>query len=183
MYYMQSQGPLTVSAVFLSCYTFTVLTAYSTLRQTHMLKLQRFKCKTHGFLTFSHFGPHIWNNLPQDIRHSATLSSFKSKLKTSLRIFQLSNTVHHPCQSVQCVCACVHVCGCMLVCVCVCVCIFCIVTLKPSTTLFSSFFLYIWACDKRCSRLTRVCLYAPIYFRLTRVTWNCGCFYSVCIDE
>ena len=26
----------------------------------------------------------IWNNLPQDIRHSATLSSFKSQLKTFL---------------------------------------------------------------------------------------------------
>ena len=54
------------------------------LRQTHMLKLQRFNGKTHGFRTFSHFGPHIWNNFPQDIRHSATLSSFKSKLKTFL---------------------------------------------------------------------------------------------------
>ena len=43
--------------------------------------------------------------------------------------------------------------------------------------------IYIWACDKRCSRLTWVCLYTPIYFRLTSVTWNCGCFYSVCIDE
>ena len=51
---------------------------------TRMLKLQRFNRKTHGFRTFSHFGPHIWNNLPQDIRHSATLSSFKSKLKTFL---------------------------------------------------------------------------------------------------
>ena len=30
-------------------------------------------------------------------------------------------------------------------------------------------YLYIWACDKRCSRLTRVCLYTPIYFRLTTV--------------
>ena len=34
--------------------------------------------------TLSHFGPHIWNNLPQDIRHSATLFSFKSQLKTFL---------------------------------------------------------------------------------------------------
>ena len=50
--------------------------------QTRMLKIQRFNRKTHGFRTFSHFGPHIWNNLPQDIRHSATLSSFKSQLKT-----------------------------------------------------------------------------------------------------
>ena len=82
---------------------------------TRMLKLQRFNRKTHGFRTFSHFGPSIWNNLPPpDIRHSATLSSFKSKLKTFLRIFQLSNTVHHPYQSVQCVCACM----CMCVCVC-----------------------------------------------------------------
>ena len=51
---------------------------------TPMLKIQRFNRKTHGFRTFSHFGPHIWNNLPQDIRHSATLSSFKSQLKTFL---------------------------------------------------------------------------------------------------
>ena len=29
-------------------------------------------------------GPHIWNNLLQSIRHSATLSSFKSQLKTFL---------------------------------------------------------------------------------------------------
>ena len=32
-------------------------------------------------------------------------------------------------------------------------------------------------------KVTRVCLYTPIYFRLTTVTQNCGCFYSVCIDE
>ena len=51
---------------------------------TRMLKIQRFNRKTHGFRTFSHFGPHIWNNLPQDIRHSATHSSFKSQLKTFL---------------------------------------------------------------------------------------------------
>ena len=51
---------------------------------TGMLKIQHFSRKTHGFRTFSHFGPHIWNNLPQDIRHSATLSSFKIPLKTFL---------------------------------------------------------------------------------------------------
>ena len=51
---------------------------------TRMLKLQRFNRKAYGFRTFSHFGPHIWNNLPQGIRHSATLSSFKSQLKTFL---------------------------------------------------------------------------------------------------
>ena len=75
---------------------------------TRMLKIQRFNRETHGFCTFSHFGPHIWNNLPQNIRHSATLSSFKSQLKTFLRaisllrIFQLSHIVLHSYQSVQC---------------------------------------------------------------------------------
>ena len=51
---------------------------------TRTLKIQRFNRKSHGFRTFSHFGPHIWNNLPHDIRHSATFSSFKSQLKTFL---------------------------------------------------------------------------------------------------
>ena len=69
-------------------YLSELLHLYSPSRSLHsssdtcMLKLQRFNRKTHGFHTFSHFGPHIWNNLPQDIRHSATLFSFKSKLKT-----------------------------------------------------------------------------------------------------
>ena len=51
---------------------------------THMLEIQQYKCKTHGFHTFSCFGPHIWNSLPQDLRHCSTLSSFKAKLKTFL---------------------------------------------------------------------------------------------------
>ena len=51
---------------------------------TRMLKIQQYKRKTHGFRTFSCFGPHIWNPLPQDLRHCSTLSSFKAKLKTFL---------------------------------------------------------------------------------------------------
>ena len=51
---------------------------------TRMLKIQRSIRKTHGSRTFSHFGPHIWNNLPQDFRHSAILSSCRSQLKTFL---------------------------------------------------------------------------------------------------
>ena len=71
-------------------YLFELVHLYSPSRSlrsssdTRMLKIQRFNRKTHGFCTFSHFGPHIWNNLSQDIRHSATLSSFKSQLKTFL---------------------------------------------------------------------------------------------------
>ena len=40
--------------------------------------------RSRGFRTFSCFGPHIWNSLPQDLRHCSTLSSFKTKLKTFL---------------------------------------------------------------------------------------------------
>ena len=32
--------------------------------------------------TFSCFGPHIWNSLPQDLKHCSALSSFKAELKT-----------------------------------------------------------------------------------------------------
>ena len=51
---------------------------------TRMLEIQQYKRKIHGFHTFSYFGPHIWNSLPQDLRHCSTLSSFKAKLKTFL---------------------------------------------------------------------------------------------------
>ena len=51
---------------------------------TRMLEIQQYKRKTHGSLTFSCFGPHIWNSLPQEFRHCSTLSSFKAKLKTFL---------------------------------------------------------------------------------------------------
>ena len=44
---------------------------------THMLKIQQYRCKTHGFHTFSWFGPHIWNSLPQYLGRCPTLLSFK----------------------------------------------------------------------------------------------------------
>ena len=51
-------------------YLFDLLHLYSPSRSlrsssgTRMLKFQRFNRKTHGFRTFTHFGPHNWNNLP-----------------------------------------------------------------------------------------------------------------------
>ena len=45
-----------------------VYTPSRTLRSssdTRMLEIQQYKHKTHGFRTFSCFGPHIWNSLPQ----------------------------------------------------------------------------------------------------------------------
>ena len=51
---------------------------------TRMLEIQQYKRRTHGFCTFSCFGPHIWNSLLRDLTHCSTLSSFKAKLKTFL---------------------------------------------------------------------------------------------------
>ena len=44
-------------------------------------QLQCFNCKTHGFLTFSHFDRHIWNNLPP--RHQALCYSLSSQSTVS----------------------------------------------------------------------------------------------------
>ena len=72
-----------------------------------MLKIQRFNRKTHGFRTFSHFGPHIWNNLPLDIRHSLLLQK-------PTRHFSSQNISVKPhCLSLLSVCVCVCVCVCV----------------------------------------------------------------------
>ena len=94
---------------------------------TRMLKIQRFNRKTHGFRTFSHFGPHIWNNLPQDIRQNCYyLFLQKPSQDTSQNI---SVKPHYPSLLSVCTvcvcggggggCACVRVCVCVCVCVCV----------------------------------------------------------------
>ena len=63
---------------------FSAAVCFLWIPDTRMLEIQQYKRKTHGFRTFSCFGPHIWNSLPQDLRHCWTLSSFKAKLKTFL---------------------------------------------------------------------------------------------------
>ena len=111
-----------------------VYTPSRTLRSssdTRMLEIQQYKHKTHGFRTFSCFGPHIWNSLPQDLRHCSTLSSFKAKLKNFLfsQYFHPNISTQFLLQSVcvcVCVCVCAYVCVCArarVTCVCVCVCV------------------------------------------------------------
>ena len=63
-----------------------VFTPSRTLRSssdTRMLEIQQYECKTHCFRNFSFFGPHIWNSLPQDLRHCSTLSPLKPNWKPS----------------------------------------------------------------------------------------------------
>ena len=65
-------------------HVYTLSCTLSSSSDTCMLEIQQYTRKTHGFHTFSCFGLHIWNSLPQDLRHCSTLSSFKAKLKTCL---------------------------------------------------------------------------------------------------
>ena len=73
---------------------------------THMLKLQRFNRKTHGFHTLAPTS----GTISPKTSGILLLSSFKSELISLLRIFKLSNIVLHPYQSAQCVCTCVNIC-------------------------------------------------------------------------
>ena len=78
---VSGSGPAYLSELL---HVYTLSHTLHSSSDTSMLEIQQYKCKTHGFRTFSCFGPHIWNSLPQDLRHCATLSSFKAKLKTFL---------------------------------------------------------------------------------------------------
>ena len=78
---INGSGPAYLSGLLHVCIPSRTLRSSSA---THMLKIQQYKRKTHGFRTVSYFGPHILNSLPQDLRHCSTLSSFQAKLKTFL---------------------------------------------------------------------------------------------------
>ena len=71
-------------------YLFELLHIYTPSRtfrsssDSHMLKIQQYKRKTHSFCTFTYFGSSVWNSLPQDIRQCSTLTSFKTNLQTFL---------------------------------------------------------------------------------------------------
>ena len=103
---ISGSGPAYLSALL------HVYTPSCTLRSssgTCMMEIQQYKCKTHGFRTFSCFGPHMWNSLPQDLRHCSTLLSFKARLKTFL-----FSQYFHPNTSTQFLLQSVCMCVCML---------------------------------------------------------------------
>ena len=78
---------------------------------THLLTAHCYKWKQHSFCSFAYYGPHIWNDLPYDIRHCETLLlNTDWKLNSSL-----SATVEVRFHSFVCVCKC----ACMFVCACV----------------------------------------------------------------
>ena len=78
---MNGSGPAYLSKLL---HVYTPSCTLHSSSNTCMLKIQQYKCKIHGFCTFSCFGCHIWNSLPQDPSHCSNPSSFKAKLKTFL---------------------------------------------------------------------------------------------------
>ena len=51
---------------------------------TRIFRVPRMGRRTLGERSFHYIGPVLWNSLPFSVRHSSSLSSFKSKLKTHL---------------------------------------------------------------------------------------------------
>ena len=49
---------------------------------TGLLTIPKVRTKTHGEAAFSHYGPQLWNSLPQNIRTAETVDIFKRRLKT-----------------------------------------------------------------------------------------------------
>ena len=129
---------------------------------TRILKLRHFKVhKTHGFrfllffFIISYFSPHIWNNLPQDVRRSNSFPSFKTKLKTFL-FSEHFNWVSLSFAPTVCIvfvsvhlCVCVHACG-----VCVHACVY-------------VGYIYICLC---LYNIIQLCIYMNIFFFLMTFT-------------
>ena len=49
-----------------------------------LLNLPKMSLKRYGYMSFQYAAPALWNNLPESIKSSKELSSFKSPLKTYL---------------------------------------------------------------------------------------------------
>ena len=60
---------------------------------TGQLSVPRVRTK-HGEAAFSYYAPSIWNKLPEICRSAATLTTFKSRLKTFLFAAAFNLTIH-----------------------------------------------------------------------------------------
>ena len=104
------------------------LAAYSLFLQKLKLlsRIPSFRTKSCGQRSFSYQAPDIWNQLPVSVRHSTSVSSFKSSVETFLfekqQHFFSPIALRYVCVYV-CVraCVCVYVRACVRACVCVCV--------------------------------------------------------------
>ena len=118
--------------------------------------------------------------MDKDIRHSLCYSLFlqKQKLKTFLRIFQLSNIVLHPYLSISlysvcvcvCVCVCVYVRVCVcVVCLCVCVCVRVCICAFVRVCAYVRAFMCVCVCVCVCAR---VCMCVCTSFSVKISQWR-----------
>ena len=68
--------PLLISLTFYICTL--LLDLFAPVRDTNLLKIPLYKCKTKGDRAFSYFGPSVWNSLPLHITKATTIKTFKS---------------------------------------------------------------------------------------------------------
>ena len=92
---------------------------------TRVFRIPSFRTKSCGQCSFSYQAPVIWNQLPVSVRHSTSVSSFKSSLKTFLFLKTFSSVSLPWYATGVCVCVWVsaHACVCKSLCVCVCMCV------------------------------------------------------------
>ena len=103
-----------------------IYTPSRTLRSSsdsRLLKILQYKRKTHGFRTFTYFGPYVWNSLPQDIRQCSTLTlrrTWKPSFlhSTSVPVNFSSHFSYQKLYPCVCVCMCFNANNNMCVCVC-----------------------------------------------------------------
>ena len=75
-----------------SAYLANLLQWYIPARSLHsadkdLLVIPKIRTKKYGSQTFAHAAPSVFNALPQDVRQSPSLESFKAWLKTQLFIY------------------------------------------------------------------------------------------------
>ena len=105
-------------------YLSELLHLYTTSRQlrsftdSRMFRIPSFRTKYCGQRSFSYQAPIIWNQLTVSVRHSTSVSSFKSSSKTFLCKKQqlFFSLIALRCGQCVCVCVCVCVCSSALLC-------------------------------------------------------------------
>ena len=81
---INSSTPACLSDVLCLLHLYSPSQPLHSSADTCLLKFPLYKYKMKGDRAFSHFGPSVWNSLPPHIRNAATVTTFKSALKTHL---------------------------------------------------------------------------------------------------
>ena len=111
---INGSGPTYLSELL---HIYTPSRAIRSYSDSRMLKIQQYKRKTHGFRTFTYFGPYVWNSLPQDIRQCSYILKDEPENFPFFTVlpFQLTSEATSLIRNYLCVCVCVCMCVCVRV--------------------------------------------------------------------